>query len=165
MLRFARGLLSVFMVANWAVGGLLVLGLVVGGFVRADQTAALALKAHPHLSAANVILALRITLLAMLPMMWLCHLLFRNLAEIIDSVPAGKAFTEDNAARLRTVGWVTVAVSTLDWGWGFALLRLLGPYGGWSPSFGEWLIALLMFVLAAIWSEGVKMRADLEGTV
>ena len=99
----------------------------------------------------------------------LAHRVLSRLLAIVETVRTGDPFVAGNAARLRGIAWavlglellhlavgaVAAAVSTeaapLDVGWGF------------SPT--RWLAVLLLFVLAGVFEQGTRMRADLEGTV
>ena len=42
---------------------------------------------------------------------------------------------------------------------------VLGIHIDWSFSFTPWVAVLLLFVLARVFEQGARMRADLEGTV
>ncbi len=104
---------------------------------------------------------------------------FQNLDRIIISVAEQDPFTPRNARRLTAMGWITLAAQAIA----FALDRLgqrintLFPQGagtdGWSFSIdGELsfsvegvLLALVLFILARVFSKGAEMREDLEGTV
>jgi hypothetical protein len=93
----------------------------------------------------------------------------RQLAAIVDTVRAGDPFVASNARRLQLIAW-----------WVFAgeILRLVIGAIAWAAttkaqaldvhvgfSFAPWLAVLLLFVLARVFAEGARMRADLEGTV
>jgi hypothetical protein len=86
-------------------------------------------------------------------------------------VHSGDPFVAVNARRLQAIAWWVLVGE---------LLRLLVGAIGWAaskavPSFGidlhisfsftPWLAVLLLFVLARVFEEGTRMRADLEGTV
>ncbi len=99
----------------------------------------------------------------------LVHIVLRKLRAITDTVRDGDPFIADNAHRLAAIAWcvlagqvlrvaitlIAAAVSTqaqpVDMGDGF--------------SFTPWLAVLLLFVLAGVFAQGTRMRADLEGTV
>ncbi|GAA4769659.1 hypothetical protein GCM10023219_15040 [Stakelama sediminis] len=90
------------------------------------------------------------------------------LLRMIETVRAGTPFVAINAQRLRLMGWLVLGLQVAD-----LIFSALGIYAGslhadWqgsTPSLMGWLLALLLFVLARIFSEGVAMRDDLEGTV
>jgi hypothetical protein len=97
------------------------------------------------------------------------YVVFSWLLRIVESVRTGKAFTRDNARRLRTIAWsmlglellhicvvaIASAVSTKE-----VPLRITG-----NIHVTAWLAILMLFVLAQVFLEGTRMREDLEGTV
>lgn len=93
----------------------------------------------------------------------------RELRAIIDSVGAGDPFNPGNADRLARMGWLTVAVQIASIpggalaGWIAYTFRKGGLDVGLS--LGGILMALVLFILARVFREGARMRADLEGTV
>jgi hypothetical protein len=97
------------------------------------------------------------------------HVVFSRLLRIVESVRAGAPFTVDNAGRLRTIAWALLALQLLHVGVA-AIASALARRGvplrvGGHFQLGGWLAILLLFVLAQVFLEGVRMREDLEGTV
>lgn len=93
------------------------------------------------------------------------HAILRKLLAIVDTVRAGDPFIADNVRRLDTIAWSVAALE---------LLRLVVAGIAavvWEAgrmeafSFAPWLAVLLLFVLAGVFAQGARMRADLEGTV
>jgi hypothetical protein len=93
------------------------------------------------------------------------HTILRRLRAIVDTVRVGDPFIQENSRRLVAIAWSVLALE---------LLRLI--IAGiaavvWEPgridafSFAPWLAVLLLFVLAGVFAQGARMRADLEGTV
>lgn len=95
--------------------------------------------------------------------------ILRQLLAIVDTVRGGDPFVADNARRLELIAWWVLAGE---------LLRLLIGAIAWAATTGvqsldldlgfslaPWLAVLLLFVLARVFAEGTRMRADLEGTV
>jgi len=93
------------------------------------------------------------------------HTILRRLRVIVDTVRAGDPFILDNARRLHLIAWSVL---------GIELLRILvlaiatgmslpGQMGGLTPA--PWLAVLLLFVLSGVFTQGARMRADLDGTV
>jgi len=93
----------------------------------------------------------------------------RELQAIVHTVRGGDPFVADNARRLQAIAWWVLAGEGL---------RLLVGAIAWSVSryvqplhmhigfsLAPWLTVLLLFVLARVFDEGARMRADLEGTV
>lgn len=99
----------------------------------------------------------------------IAYILFGQLLRIVESVRAGEPFTICNAGRLRTIAWallglellhivvvaITASVSTKE-----VPLEFDGNF-----NVTGWLAILLLFVLAQVFLEGARMRADLDGTV
>lgn len=94
---------------------------------------------------------------------------FRELRRIVDTVRAGDPFVEENAGRLRTMGWLTLAVQLVTIPIGALGLYLDSVSDkvhsdiGISP--GGILLTLTLFILARVFRHGAAMRQDLEGTV
>lgn len=113
--------------------------------------------------AINSILALA-SLMAALAFGWL-----RLLRRIVDSVAEGDPFAPENSERLSRMGWLTVAIE--------AISIPIGGIGQWLAatikdatsdfgiSIGGVLLALVLFILARVFREGTRLRAELEGTV
>lgn len=93
----------------------------------------------------------------------------RDLRRVIDSVGLGDPFVPENADRLAHMGWLTVGIELLS--------IPVGGIGQWLAatikdatsefglSIGGILLALVLFILARVFREGARMRAELEGTV
>lgn len=98
---------------------------------------------------------------------WFVHLLGR----IVDTVAEGDPFIPANADRLRTMGWVALAIQLAT--------VPIGAVGAWvarrmedNPSdldfevtFTGLVLVLILFVLARVFRRGAEMREELEGTV
>ncbi len=115
-------------------------------------------------------------ILLMLPLaaalLMLAYRFAENLRAIIRTVELGDPFTPQNATRLRTMGWLTLA---------FQLLAIpIGAVGIWienttrgigdvnvdaEVSANGLLLAIVLFILARVFKTGAQMREDLEGTV
>ena len=113
--------------------------------------------------------ALRAVIVIGLAGAWLVHRVLRALQAMVDTVRGGDPFVADNAGRLQAIAWLVLAGE---------VLRLLVGAIAWSVSkfvqplhmhvgfsLAPWLAVLLLFVLARVFDEGARMRADLEGTV
>lgn len=95
----------------------------------------------------------------------IAHTILRRLLAIVDTVRSGDPFILENARRLTAIAWSVLALE---------VLRLLvaaiastvweaGRIDGFSIA--SWFAVLMLFVLAGVFSQGARMRADLEGTV
>ena len=130
-----------------------------------------AAKEGAHLLGTQSFAAITVILLGCLVMVGMAIYFLRTLIAVIDSVGQGRAFTDENAVRLRSMGWTILASEAL------ALMAV--PIGPWlqaalpdgevdidfSVSLDAIITALLLFILARIFREGARMRDDLEGTV
>jgi hypothetical protein len=94
-----------------------------------------------------------------------------KLGQMIDTVGANEVFTLANAGRLTHMAWLTVGIeiaSLLTSGLGAWGERRLGEGGlefSGDFSFSGIALALVLFILARVFREGARMRAELEGTV
>jgi hypothetical protein len=93
----------------------------------------------------------------------------RQLRAIVDTVRAGDPFIEVNSWRLHAIAWWVLAgeilrllIGVIDWAASTNAQSLDVDIGF---SLAPWLAVLLLFVLARVFAEGTRMRADLEGTV
>lgn len=97
---------------------------------------------------------------------------FRHLRRIVDSVSDGDPFVPINADRLRAMAWISLAIQ--------GLLFAMAPLVYWFDalphksnvhhnsdglSLGALVLALLLFILARVFSRGTEMRDELDGTV
>ena len=93
----------------------------------------------------------------------------RHLYRLIGTVGQGDPFVPDNALRLRSMGWISVAVHVVAIPVS-ALAKLTQSvthdmhFQVDLPLSGLFL-ALILFILARVFREGTRMREDLEGTV
>ena len=91
------------------------------------------------------------------------------LLAIVETVRIGDPFVAGNAARLRGIAWAVLGLELLHLGVGAVAAAVSTGAAsldvGWSFSVTRWLAVLLLFVLAVVFEQGTRMRADLEGTV
>lgn len=100
---------------------------------------------------------------------YVVHRVLRALQAIADTVRDGDPFVADNARRLQAIAWWVLAgeglrllVGAIAW-YASRFVQPLQMHIGFSLA--PWLTVLLLFVLARVFDEGARMRADLEGTV
>lgn len=111
---------------------------------------------------------LRLWVIAALPVFAAVHIMVSRLLEMIETVRAGDPFLPENAARMRTIAWCLLAMQLFDLACGFfigILTRAGADLGDWDPSLSGWVAVLLLFVLARVFEEGARIRADLEAVV
>ncbi len=97
------------------------------------------------------------------------YVILRRLLDIVGSVRAGDPFVGQNASRLQTIAWSLLGLQVLAVIIGGIARAVSTPAhplhlnAGFSTA--GWLAVLLLFVLARVFDEGARMRAELEGTV
>ena len=99
----------------------------------------------------------------------LVHAILRKLLAIVASVRAGDPFVAENAERLQSIAWNVVGLEILR----LAVHLIYENFArqgtpmdlGDGFAFTPWLAVLLLFVLAGVFSQGTRMRGELEGTV
>lgn len=152
---------------NWIVGVLFVLGAGYIAFIAPQAFRDIAIASEIGAPDA-ILLWLRVSVVAMVPMIWAIHIISTRLGAIVDSVAAGAAFSIANAGRLRTIAWALLATQAIDLVWGLVAVQASeasGEYLGWSFALTGWLAALMLFILARVFRDGARMREELEGTV
>ena len=99
------------------------------------------------------------------------------LKQIVETVGEGDPFVPVNATRLTRMGWLTLAVQVLTVPlaaagmWAFKVTEPIRDNDGETLvidhglDFGGLILMLTLFILARVFREGARMRADLEGTV
>ncbi len=166
-LAVSRPLLQILTVANWvyAAG---ITALLVSSFFRADWPwVPLGLEVEGPDS--TIPSALRTVMALGLVGSALVHTILRRLVAIIDTVRAGDPFVADNAMRLQSIARRLVGIEVLR----LAVHLVYENFArqGTPLDLGEafaltpWLAVLLLFVLAGVFSQGTRLRSDLEGTV
>jgi hypothetical protein len=159
--------LRILIVLNWILGALIIALLAISFQVEEWTWRALGVGAVAgHESVVAGMRAIMVIGIAGTP---IPYVVFSRLLRIVESVRTGEPFTRDNAGRLRTIAWallylellhicvvaIASAVSTKE-----VPLRING-----NLDLTGWLAILLLFVLAQVFLEGMRMREDLEGTV
>lgn len=101
---------------------------------------------------------------------YITYRVLRELLAIVATVRDGDPFVTGNARRLQTIAWYVLAgeglrllVGAIVWGASRFLPAIDDIDVGFS--FAPWLAVLLLFVLARVFDQGARMRADLDGTV
>jgi hypothetical protein len=97
------------------------------------------------------------------------HFVLTRLLTIVDTVSVGNPFVVANAARLQGIAWAILALELIHFAVGIVAASVsttAAPLNiSWGFSLTRWLAVLLLFVLARVFEQGVRMREDLEGTV
>ena len=111
---------------------------------------------------------MRLWVVVALPMFAAVHVMLSRLLAMIGTVRAGDPFVPENAARTRTIAWCLLVVQLFELACGLfigLLSRAGADVGDWDPSLSGWVAVLLLFVLARVFEEGARIRADLEAMV
>ena len=166
-LAISRPLLQTLTVANWvyAAG---ITTLLVSSFFRPDWPwVPLGLEVEGPDS--TIPSALRTVMVLGLVGSALVHTILRRLVAIVDTVRAGDPFVADNALRLQSIAKRVMGIEVLR----LAVHLVYENFArqGTPLDLGEafaltpWLAVLLLFVLAGVFTQGARLRSDLEGTV
>jgi signal transduction histidine kinase len=165
-LPIARAVLRILIIFNWLIAAA-ILALLVA--LPNREWIMRAFDLSPSLEADRMILALRTVAVLGLVTIPLNYGILRRLLAMVDTVRAGDPFVASNADRLRTIAWSLVVLQLLSIAIGAIGDAVSTPArpvdldAGFSVN--GWLAVLLTFVLARVFAEGARMRADLEGTV
>jgi len=95
----------------------------------------------------------------------LVHTILRRLLAIVDTVRDGDPFILQNALRLEAIAWRILGLEVLRGAVGAIAAMVWKPGRLDTFSFAPWLSVVLLFVLAGVFKQGARLRADLEGTV
>jgi hypothetical protein len=166
ILGVSRGLLTIWRLLNLAAGAAF-LAMLVASFVF-EPSFREYYSRRPPLDPDVIVPVLRIWVLAGLPAFAAIHVMLTRLLAMIDTVRSGDPFVPENAARMKTIAWCLLAVQLFDLSCGIfiGILSQAGAdMGEWSPSLSGWVAVLLLFVLARVFEEGARIRADLEAMV
>jgi hypothetical protein len=108
------------------------------------------------------VLAYRVFLAYGMVLMFLCALLLRSLLRIVDSARDGDPFIPANAARLRHIGSLLLAILVSEFLASLPLGQQPGSLDGIIPGL---VTVLLVFVLARVFEIGSTMRTELKETI
>lgn len=168
LLGIAKALLTFTMIMF--VIGIVALGVGAAALVVMKTMATANLVEHG--AAPDIYWAILLMLPLVAAMLALSYRFAENLRAIVRTVEQGDPFIPDNALRLRTMAWLTLAIQLLA--------VPIAMVGSWieqaAEKMGEvhtdaeistngLLLALVLFILARVFRTGAQMRDDLEGTV
>ena len=165
-LPITRVVLRVLIVLNWCYAAAILL-LLLG--MPHEQWILKSLALSPSPEADRVILGLRAIAVIGLAAVPIHYVVLKRLLAIVETVRAGDPFVGANAPRLQAIAWALVALQLLGLVVGAIVNAISTPAhpididAGFSIN--GWLAVLLTFVLARVFSEGDRMRDDLQGTV
>lgn len=157
------------MLVGFAVAIVAIIG--VSGFLPfywSEATAEIA-KDHPNADTSTLLPKLYAVFALGLLVIGLVWTILRKLLAIVGSVATGDPFVLVNAARLKAVGWLMVAVQLVGIPLSFAAREVADLFGDnnvdFDLSLNGILAILLVFILAGVFERGAQMREELEGTV
>jgi hypothetical protein len=166
-LGVSRKVLRILIKLNWLVGALILALLVVS--LIAPEFVMRGLGIASTATNAPLVLGMRLIMVIGIVATPITHNVLARLLAIVDTVSVGDPFVVENADRLQKIAWSVLALEVLHLGV-IAVAALVStpttPLDmGSSLSVTRWLAVLLLFVLARVFEQGARMRADLEGTV
>ena len=166
LLGVSRLLVSILRVLNLVVGALLI-AMFVASFVFEPVFREFFSKRPPRIDPGLLIPALRVWMLLAIPAIAAVHILYSRLLAMIEAVRAGDPFVPENAVRLKTIAWCLLGVQIFDLMCGVmaAIMNAAGSNIDWSFSATGWVAVVLVFVLARVFEEGARIRADLEAMI
>ena len=166
-LSVSRLVLRFLITVNWVYGAAILTGLTASFIAKAPLMTALGVI--PSAETEPLIRGMREIAVLGLVSIPLHYFILRRLLDIILSVRERDPFVAQNAYRLRAIAWALLGLQLLSLVIGAIARAVSTPShplqldAGFST--GGWLAVLLLFVLARVFTEGARMRDDLEGTV
>jgi hypothetical protein len=169
LLRGTR-LLLVITTIIFTLAGIGALGAILPAWAFSDHVVAwLSAHADGPVIQRDALLAVTAALVGLAVMDVLSIQFLRKLIAIIDSVGQGSPFIPENAARLRVMAWLVMAMQGMEvlslpltpW-----LRHALSNSHFFVPfSLAGLVLALLLFILARVFEHGTRLTEDVEGTV
>jgi len=159
--------LRLLIILNWLYGAAILVGLVLSVTAQVPTMAVLGVPSSAE--SEPLIRGMRAMAVLGLVTVPLHYVILGRLRDIVESVRAQDPFMVPNASRLRSIAWALLGLQLLS--------LVIGAIAGFvsTPahplhvdagfSTAGWLAVLLLFVLARVFTEGARMRDDLEGTV
>lgn len=162
----SRLLLRILRVLNLLTGAVLV-ACFVASFLYEPAFREFFLKQPPRTDPGLLVPVLRLWMLLAVPVIGAVHISLSRLLAMVETVRAGDPFVPDNAVRMKTIAWCTLGIQLFDLICGVmvAIMNAAGSRMDWSFSATGWLAVVLLFVLARVFEEGTRIRADLEAMI
>lgn len=162
----SRLLLNILRVLN-LVSGVLLIASFLATFLF-EPTVREFFTRHPERADPGLLMTiLRVWILLAVPVIAAVHVSLSRLLEMVETVRAADPFVPQNGARMKTIAWCTLGIQLFDLLCGAmsAAMNAAGSDIDWAFSATGWLAVVLLFVLAAVFDEGARIRADLEAMV
>jgi hypothetical protein len=165
-LPIAHLVLRILIVANWLMAAAILALLLVSAN---EQWIMSAFKLTPSPEAARLVMGLRAIAVLGLVTIPFNHAVLKRLLALVETVRGGDPFVAANASRLQAIAWTLLALQILSLIIGAIASAVSTPAQPLKVDAGfsitGWLSVLLTFLLARVFAEGTRMRADLDGTV
>jgi hypothetical protein len=167
LLSFSRMLVRISRVLNLLTGVFVIAMLLGSFFLEPLFLQVFGNKQPPSIDPGLLLPILRVWVLLAAPMIAAVHILLSRLLAMIDTVRAGDPFVPENAVRMKTIAWCLFATQLLGLAFGAmaALMNAAGSDIDFEYSLSGWLAVLLLFVLARVFEEGTRIRADLQAMI
>ena len=166
-LSVTRRVLRTLVILN-VVYGLAILVLLLASFL-AEAWVTRALGVLPVEGSGSFVRGMRLIAVAGIASVPIGHIILQRLLAIVDTVREGDPFVVENAARLQSIAWSVVVLELLHLVVGAIAATTASSAQSldidWSFSLTRGIAVLMLFVLARVFDQGARMRADLEGTV
>jgi hypothetical protein len=165
-LGLSRLLLQLLRALNLAVGAALAVCLA-ASFVFETAFLDFFTKGPARIDPAWMMPILRIWVVLAAPVIAAVHVQLSRLLDMVATVRAGDPFVPENAVRMKTIAWCLLLIQVFDLlnGAMVSLMNAAGSRMDWSFSATGWLALVLLFVLARVFEEGTRIRADLEAMI
>lgn len=165
-LGLSQLLLRIARVINVATGAGLVL-MFAASFLFEPTFREFFTKQPPRIDPAMLMPTLRLWMILALPMVVVVDRMIDRLLAMVDTVRAGDPFVAENAARMKTIAWYLLVLQLFNLSFGI-LAKAMNAAGSridWTFNGAGWVAVGLVFVLALVFEEGTRMRADLEAMI
>lgn len=166
LLGLSRILIKILRVLNLLLG-VAIIGMFLASFVFEPVFREFFSKQPPRIDPGLLMPTLRVWMLLAVPLIAAAHILYSRLLAMIETVRAGDPFVPENAVRLKVIAWCLLGGQVFDLACGVmaAIMNAAGSNIDWSFSATGWVAVLLVFVLARVFEEGTRIRADLEAMI
>ncbi len=166
VLGVSRVLLKIWRVLNLLTGAILI-ACFLASFLYEPVFREFFLKQPGRIDAGMLVPILRVWMLLTVPVIAAVHIMISHLLAMVATVRAGDPFVPENAARMKTIAWCMLGLQLFDLACGAmaAAMNAAGSNIDWSFSATGWVGVVLLFVLARVFEEGTRIRADLEAMI
>ena len=165
-LGLSRTLLRILRALNLLTGVALVV-MFVASFVFEPAFREFFTKQPARIDTGMLMPLLRVWMLLTVPVIAVVHIQLSRLLDMVGTVRGGDPFVPENAVRMKTIAWCVLGTQLYDLLCGVmsAAMNAAGSNIPWSFSLTGWVAVVLLFVLARVFEEGTRIRADLEAMI